>query len=76
MKEIKHKNSFLIIILIKFSVKAQNNSSTFLIRSTLSASGSSEIVTFDNLNFIGMHFFTINTSFLFRGVSIILLIVC
>jgi len=55
MKEMKYKNSFLIFILfilINFSVKAQNTSSPFLMRATLSASGSSETVTFDNLNFI------------------------
>ena len=55
MKEMKYENSFLIFILfilINFSVKAQNTSSPFLMRATLGASGSSETVTFDNLNFI------------------------
>ena len=55
MKEMKYKNSFLIFILfilINFSIKAQNTSSPFLMRATLGASGSSETVTFDNLNFI------------------------
>ena len=50
MKEMKYENSFLIFILINFSVKAQNTSSPFLMRATLGASGSSETVTFDNLN--------------------------
>ena len=42
----------IFIFFIFFRLNAQVTSSEKLVRSTLSASGSSEIVTFDNLNFI------------------------
>ena len=48
MNDCKYKNNFLIITL---SVKSQNSSSPFLMRASLSASGSSETISFSNLNF-------------------------